>query len=99
MPLDMTGPHIVTKEPHYRRYLSQRAERIVVICVQDFDYHDYEPSRFVDLQAFPTHEEAEVTPLSAQDVADQMNELDPGDDLGRLQGLRLVRAMERELYR
>jgi hypothetical protein len=93
MPLDMTGDHRYKRQVHYRRYLSQRDRRIIVICVQDFDYGDYEPSRFVDLQAFETEEEARLTPLSSRDVAEQMNQLDQDDDLGRLQARRILHAL------
>lgn len=97
MPLDMTGNHRYNQEVHYRRYLSPRSHQVTVICVQDFDYRDYEPSRFVDLAAFDTEEEAELTPLNAQHVADQMSSLPEDDELGRLQGKRILHAMNRQL--
>lgn len=97
MPLDMTGDHRGNRDVHYRRYLSLQDHRIIVICVQDFDYHDYEPSRFIDLQAFSTEEEASLTPLSAQDVADEMRKLPDDDSLGFMQGNRILRALNREL--
>ncbi|MFE3631545.1 hypothetical protein [Streptomyces goshikiensis] len=67
MTLDMTGPARWDREVHWRRYLTP-ANVIETICVQDFDYHHYDPSRFVDLAAFPTEEEAQAAPLSASDV-------------------------------
>jgi hypothetical protein len=97
MPLDMTGDHKYNRDVHYRRYLSLRDHRITVICVQDFDYRDYEPSRFIDLQAFDSDEEARLTPLTAQDVAHEMRTLPEDDDLGFMQGNRILRALNREL--
>ncbi|MGW7283912.1 hypothetical protein ACWGH4_00175 [Streptomyces sp. NPDC054847] len=98
MPLDMTGDHRYNPRVHYRRYLSHRPEQgIIVICVQDFDYHDYEPSRFLDLASFDTDEEARLSPLSAYDVAQKMEQLEPGDNLGHLQARRLLHAMNSHL--
>jgi|tagenome__1003787_1003787.scaffolds.fasta_scaffold20930147_2 hypothetical protein len=97
MSLDMTGEGRHDRRGHYRRYLSDRHQRIIVICVQDFDYIDYEPHRFVDLQMLDSEEEGRLMPLRPQDVLDQMELLDEDDELGRLQGHRLLRAIEREL--
>lgn len=97
MPLDMTGEHRHNRDVHYRRYLAARDHRITVVCVQDFDYPDYEPSRFIDLQAFDTEEEAALAPKTAQDVAEQMRDLAEDDSLGFMQGNRILRALNREL--
>lgn len=42
---------------HYRLYLGS-GDHLMVICVQDFDYHDYDQNRFVTYQAWETEEEA-----------------------------------------
>lgn len=67
MTLDMTGPARNRTTVHYRRYLNT-AGQIVAICVQDFDYPDYDPARFLDYEAFDTQAEAEYTPLRAGDA-------------------------------
>lgn len=45
---------------HYRLYLSHRGEGAVVICVQDFDYYDYEEDRFIGYESFETEAAAEA---------------------------------------
>lgn len=45
---------------HYRLYLSPHSEGAVVICVQDFDYYDYDDDRFIGYESFDTEEAAEV---------------------------------------
>ncbi|GAA0500713.1 hypothetical protein [Streptomyces olivaceiscleroticus] len=92
MPLDMTGNHRYNHDVHYRRYLSPRKNRIVVICVQDFDYRDYDASRFADLAAFDTEEEAQLTPLRPEDVVQQVKGL-YGDTTAFQQALRLLQAI------
>ncbi|MFB9483343.1 hypothetical protein ACFFSH_28735 [Streptomyces filamentosus] len=62
MPLDLTCPGNLNSEPHYRRYLRPDGT-IHVVCVQDFDYGDYDTSRFVDEDTFPTSAEAETAPI------------------------------------
>ncbi|MFI1161336.1 hypothetical protein [Streptomyces sioyaensis] len=91
MPLDMTGEHSYNGAVHYRRYLN-RDDRIIVICVQDFDYPDYDASRFVDLTAFDSELGAEFGPLSTDDVTDQAAALD-GDSVAIAQSRRLIRAI------
>ncbi|MGP3777006.1 hypothetical protein ACTWJ8_39855 (plasmid) [Streptomyces sp. SDT5-1] len=98
MPLDMTGVHQHAPGVHYRRYLSQRDHRIIVICVQNFDYHHYEASRFVDLQSFTSEERARLTPLSTADVLHQMERLEGDDTVGALQGQRILRELNRTSY-
>jgi hypothetical protein len=44
---------------HYRLYLSPHGEGAVVICVQDFDYRDYEDARFLSYESFTTEAEAQ----------------------------------------
>jgi len=52
---------------HYRLYRSSRFDdEVVVICVQNFDYPDYDESRFVSEERY--HDER-----SAQLVADVLN--------------------------
>ncbi|MGA4875896.1 hypothetical protein [Streptomyces lydicamycinicus] len=91
MPLDMTGDARHESAVHYRRYLD-RNDKVIVICVQDFDYRDYEPHRFVDLAAFNTELEAEMTPLRPDDVVQQTKGL-CGDSLAFVQALRLLQAI------
>ncbi|MFI2790851.1 hypothetical protein [Kitasatospora sp. NPDC018614] len=91
MPLDMTGPARWNREVHYRRYLSNSGS-VVAICVQDFDYPDYDPSRFVDLADFPTEQEAVFTPLRPQDVIDTAAD-NPGDHVAAGQAVRLLAAI------
>lgn len=91
MPLDMTGPARWKREVHYRRYLGNDGS-ITVICVQDFDYPDYDPSRFVDLADFPTEPEAAFTPLRPQDVIDSAAN-SPADHVIAGQAQRLLVAI------
>lgn len=63
MPLDLTFPGSLNREPHYRRYLRPDGT-IHVVCVQDFDYRDYDASRFVDEDTFPTSVQAETAPIT-----------------------------------
>ena len=58
---------------HYRHYLG-RDDRPTVICVQDFNYLDYDPSRFLDKRAFASEEEAQVTPIDIGDTLEAMVE-------------------------
>lgn len=44
---------------HYRVYLSTRTNTPVTVCVQDFDYYDYEGERFLEKKAYSTEEEAQ----------------------------------------
>lgn len=91
MPLDMTGPSRFDREVHWRRYLD-RKDQISVICVQDFDYVDYDPSRFVDLRAFPTEEAAKSTPLRVSDVI-EVAAGSPQDAVAAEQAARLIAAI------
>ncbi|MFD8545602.1 hypothetical protein [Streptomyces sp. NPDC059649] len=91
MPLDMTGDARYESAVHYRRYLD-RNDEVVVVCVQDFDYHDYEPHRFVDLAAFKTELEAGAAPLRPDDVVQQTKGLN-GDTVAFVQALRLLQAI------
>lgn len=54
----MTDPHRMNPDPHYRLYLG-RDGHPVVICVQDFDYPDYDDSRFLSPDAWASKAEAE----------------------------------------
>lgn len=67
MGLDLTGEARHERAPHYRRYLG-REGRATVICVQDFDYQDYEASRFLDSQAFYSRDEAEQMPIDLTEM-------------------------------
>jgi hypothetical protein len=52
-------PHRHRQDAHYRLY---RADGYgpTVICVQDFDYYDYDVSRFLSPEAWDKEEEAEA---------------------------------------
>lgn len=45
---------------HYRLYWSKRSQSLVVICVQDFDYPDYDDNCFVDYVAYTRESDADV---------------------------------------
>lgn len=62
MSLDFTAPGRHNPEPHWRRYLDAQ-DRVVVVCVQDFDYCDYTTERFVDSAVFDTEAEAKAAPI------------------------------------
>jgi hypothetical protein len=44
---------------HYRLYWSKRSQSLVVICVQDFDYPDYDDNCFIDYVAYDTQVDAD----------------------------------------
>lgn len=44
---------------HYRLYWSKRSQSLVVICVQDFDYFDYDDNCFVDYAGYATEVDAD----------------------------------------
>lgn len=46
-------------DPHYRLYLSPNGDGVVAICVQDFDYRDYEDARFIGYEVFWSEAEAQ----------------------------------------
>lgn len=46
-------------EVHYRLYDSERSGPTVV-CVQDFDYCDYDGTRFLSYEAYPDENSAEI---------------------------------------
>lgn len=91
MSLDMIGLGNLGLEPHYRRYL-RSDNRIGIICVQSFDYHDYDAARFVDLQLFDTREEAEFTLITTDDVISVAEET-PEDPVVTGQAQRLIRII------
>lgn len=57
---------------HYRLYLSRRDEGAIVICVQDFDYYDYDDDRFIGYESFKIEAEAEAALAKAKDDAAKM---------------------------
>lgn len=46
-------------EVHYRLYDSER-HGPTVVCVQDFDYVDYDGTRFLSYEKYATQQEAEM---------------------------------------
>lgn len=53
----MDDPHRHNPDAHYRLYLGS-GDHLMVICVQNFDYSDYDQNRFVTYQAWETEEDA-----------------------------------------
>lgn len=49
--------NIYNPEPHYRIY-HPRDRGVTIVCVQDFDYRDYDYSRFVSYDSFVSEESA-----------------------------------------
>jgi hypothetical protein len=76
MGLDLTDSHRYNSDVHFRRYLG-RDDAVVVVCVQDFDYHGYVTSRFLDRQAFSDEDAAQDTPL---DLVDMLQASHTSDD-------------------
>lgn len=64
-----TDFHRFNPRVHYRLYLSPRNEGAVVICVQDFDYYDYDPNRFLSNEAFTNEADAEAALDKIRDEA------------------------------
>lgn len=52
-------PHRYNPNVHFRLYSGQH-DRPVVICVQDFDYPDYDPNRILSSQAWDTQDDADA---------------------------------------
>ncbi|WNI19153.1 hypothetical protein [Actinacidiphila sp. ITFR-21] len=89
MSLDLTAPGRYDPEPHWRRYLADNG-RIIVVCVQDFDYGDYDAGSFIDQDTFATREEAEAAPIQ---VGPLLTLIETSRDfVVRAQALRLVLA-------
>lgn len=93
MGLDMTGEARFNPGVHYRRYLATDG-RIAVICVQDFDYRDYDASRFLDTQTFETDEEAHQVLIDLTEMI-----IAASDREGAVQVLRNIRAVREHLIR
>lgn len=89
MTLDLTQPGRCNPEPHWRRYLA--GDQVKAVCVQDFDYHDYDTSRFVDSDIFGTEVEAEMAPVNVGPLLDTIQS--SGDREARAQALRNLRAV------
>jgi hypothetical protein len=62
VPLDLTAPGCYKRDVHYRRYLADTG-KITVVCVQDFDYCDYDTARFIDEAVFESEAEAVATSI------------------------------------
>jgi len=52
--------HHFNPDVHYRLYVGHRDNTPTVICVQDFDYFDYDARRILSSQAWQTEAEAEA---------------------------------------
>lgn len=83
---------------HYRLYLSPRTGAPTVICVQDFDYFDYDARRIVSAEAWDSEGEAEgalldLAPAIAAASRAVPAELEP--DLRHRLLARSIRAAER----
>lgn len=62
-PVNDHDPHRYNSDVHYRLYLDHKGKP-AVICVQDFDYPDYDPARFLSPDAWNNEADAELA-LSA----------------------------------
>jgi hypothetical protein len=89
--LDMTGRDRPDLDVHYRRYLSHD-NRPAIICVQDFDYYDYDASRFLDRRAFSSEEEARQAPIDLTEMI-----IEATDSESAAQVLRNIRAVHEHL--
>lgn len=59
-PDDWVGDeHHYNPAVHYRLYLSPHSGAPTVICVQDFDYYDYDARRIISPEAWDSEGEAE----------------------------------------
>jgi hypothetical protein len=74
-------PNRSNPDVHYRLYLSIRFG-LTVVCVQDFDYPNYDAARFVTYQAWDTEQAANVALHELQDEADQLVDEMYVDDWG-----------------
>jgi len=45
---------------HYRTYFSKKDDKAISICVQSFDYYDYDDKRFLGKKAYDDEEQAEI---------------------------------------
>lgn len=50
--------HRFQRGDHYRLYISPHTHNATVICVQDFDYIDYDARRILSPEAWSTEDEA-----------------------------------------
>lgn len=57
LPQNYDDPHRYRTDVHYRLYQSRSGP--VVICVQDFDYLDYDGTKFLSFEAWDNELEAE----------------------------------------
>lgn len=92
MPLNLIGDGYHRRDVHFRHYLGPDGQP-TVICVQDFDYHDYIADRFLSTVIFNTENEALATPIDPSDL------IDAADEVGEL-GLiaRNLRALLHHPY-
>lgn len=62
LPLNLVDPDLdnnrYNPDPHYRLYDAPRGGP-TVICVQDFDYRDYDAGRFLSYDSYATQRDAE----------------------------------------
>jgi hypothetical protein len=93
MSLDLTEPGRHKREPHWRRYLSGDG-RIDVVCVQDFDYFDYNTVRFVDREIFDEKAAAVAADIN---VGPLLSIIEDGTDReATAQALCILRAVLRQ---
>lgn len=79
-------PHRSNPEPHWRLYDAPRDIGPTVIEVQNFDYRDYEDSRFMTSQAYDSEADA-LLALETYQFLTQLQHTRSADD-------RLARAIE-----
>lgn len=56
---DYNDPHSYNRSVHYRIYRN-KADEPVVICVQDFDYCDYDSDRFLSSLSWGNEQDAQA---------------------------------------
>ena len=91
---DWTGDeHHYNPAVHYRLYLSPRSGAPTVICVQDFDYLDYDARRILSPEAWDSEADAEEALLDLSTAIAAASRAVPFDLDPDLRGRLLARAI------
>jgi hypothetical protein len=78
---------------HYRLYLSPRTGAPTVICMQDFDYHDYDARLMISSEAWDSESAAEEALLDLAPTIPVASRAVPFDLERDLRGRLLARAI------
>lgn len=90
---DWTGDeHQYNPAVHYRLYLSPRGAP-TVICVQDFDYYDYDARRIISTEAWTSEGDAEEALLGMASSIEAAGRMVPSMLDADLRGRLLARAI------